>query len=540
MFRNSRFAGLWSAGCFVFALAARLTPLHAQTTAWAPQRPDRGAVSTPSQFTVSTPTVNAESAIRRAQYRADRAPQFGSQAGGLAAVPVNRLPVTTAGGDRRMASSSRSIAAQYGITLSEGEQIVGQPKIVEADPMPKTPAAGGKTELLPTPDSVSGSSRRGEAVEQGPVLRGGELFHDGTIVPGEGHDHDGHLHDGEIVHDGEFSVDPGFEFTPGCANGACGPANFDEWDDPTQCPECGLYGYHRLGCRRVAWCLYNCLGPLVREWSIFSGSSGFKGPVDLGRNGNFGFNQGFNLAGPLIPFPRLGLGYQVGARFTQTNLNGNPFGSGTRSQSFLTAGIFHRASRRCGPCRDRVIFRGQSPDMEIEAFQPSGWQWGIAYDWLTDNYYTKDTLAQLRGEVGFVFSNGNELGFWGTQGLKNDTNNAFPALLLNPADQYAFYFRRTTPGGSQGRVWGGFTGQSFGIVGTDFRVPMSNRFDFTGGFNYNIPTGGQNANSQTRESWGLAMNLVFYFGRPARGIHNTPFRPLFNVADNNVLMLDQF
>lgn len=515
------------------------------TTSWAPQRADRGGVSTASNYATSAP-VNAESAIRRAQYRPGSQFTSSTQAGGVTARMADRSGVTTAMGHRQSPASSRGIAAQYGIELRQGEQIVGQPTIKEGGPAgPTTPSPTGTPETLPSPDSVSGRRQPG-TVHEGPVFQDGGVFsegggfHDGTVIPG-----DGYLHD-EHGHGDEYSVDPGFDYHGGgCASGNCGGGFVaDEWADPVRCPDCGFYGYHRPGCGRVAWCLYNCVGPLIREWSIFSGSQGFKGPVDLGRNGNFGFNQGVNLAGPIIPFPRCGIGYQAGARFTQTNLVGNPFGSGTRSQTFLTFGLFHRASRvpcghGCGHegCSDG-IFRGQSPDGT--ANQYSGWQWGVAYDWLTDNYYTKDTLAQVRGELSFVFRSGNELGAWITQGTKSDFNNAFPTLLLNPADQYAFFFRHTRPTGSQGRIWGGFTGQSLGLVGMDFRVPISNRFDFTGGMNYNIPTGGQNANSQTRESFGIGMNLVFYFGRPPRGTHNTPFRPLFNVADNNSFMLDPF
>ena len=54
-------------------------------------------------------------------------------------------------------------------------------------------------------------------------------------------------------------------------------------------------------------------GPLLAELlgtrSSASGRSssdeGFKGPMDQGVNGNFGFNEGFNAAGPVVPFPRI-------------------------------------------------------------------------------------------------------------------------------------------------------------------------------------------------------------------------------------------
>ena len=67
--------------------------------------------------------------------------------------------------------------------------------------------------------------------------------------------------------------------------------------------------------------------------------------------------------------------------------------------------------------------------------------------------------------------------------------------------------------------------------------------EMVGGFNYIMPNdGNQGAGLNggfTQESWGLAMNLVWYVGRPKAGVHNTPFRPLFNVADNNVMMFER-
>ena len=54
-----------------------------------------------------------------------------------------------------------------------------------------------------------------------------------------------------------------------------------------------------------------------------------------------------------------------------------------------------------------------------------------------------------------------------------------------------------------------------------------------------MPDAGQNNGGVQDESWGLGMNIVFYFGRPREGIHITPFRPLFNVADNGTMMLER-
>lgn len=426
------------------------------------------------------------------------------------------VPITTQNSSGR--ATTRRLA--YDVELQPGEQLVGETRVVEGGSSTggkstgELPPLRAKTETVPVPDGIS--SRNSGSKSSSAPIREGEIIYEGH-GPFPGHDGDMHLDPGFSFEHGE----PGFE--DGHVGGSCcdgcnsctGGRVRDEWADPSQCPDCGYFGYHRPGCGRVAMCLDNCLGPLVREWSIFAGSQGFKGPLDGGLNGNFGFNEGFNLAGPLIPFPRVGLGYQVGARFAHSDLSGTtPFGLNTasRDQSFVTVGLYHRAYRGCG------------------------FQFGVAYDWLTDNYVRKTTYGQVRAETSFLHSSGHEIGFYGAFGTKTNVGQPF-----QQADQYNFFYRYTTEFGGQGRVWGGFTGNDAGIFGTDFRVPMSNRFDFVGGFNYIIPNNGNQANppGAVQESWGLSLNIVWYVGRGKRGIHNTPFRPLFNVADNNVMMLEQ-
>jgi hypothetical protein len=494
-----------------------------QSTQWSPTRQTRPTVLTESNRTAGGASNagyhssgNSESAIRRAQYTADwqRRPSttspntsnsFRSERPAVMTAQSNRRVVTAA----RDSTGTHTVAAQYGIELKDGEQLVGQPQMTEGG------RAAGNSDVLPTPDGVSSDPM----TTTGPRMQG-EVYHDGEM-----------LHEGAPFTSGEVFADESFEHAGqmgctdgcvggcaggGCASGNCGSCNSrDPWADPFPCPECGVFGYHRMGCGRVAACLDNCLGPLIREWSLFAGAQGFKGPIDLGLNGNYGFNEGFNAAGPIIPFPRFGLGYQIGGRFTQSDLSGNVFGTNSRDQQFLTAGLFHRAYRHCGL------------------------QWGVVYDWLSENYYTKASLSQVRSEISYLNGRGHELGLLVTQGIKEDDNDLVPGFILRPTDQYNLFYRYTTDIGGQGRIWGGFTGQSMATFGADFRVPVSNRIDFVGGFNYIIPNDGQNQAGQTDESWGLSMNIVWYFGRRKEGVHNTPFRPLFNVADNNSLMLDR-
>jgi hypothetical protein len=294
------------------------------------------------------------------------------------------------------------------------------------------------------------------------------------------------------------------------------------------CPDDCCTGADVMASERFHPC--SCLS-FLNETSIATGTTAFKGPVDMGANGNFGFYEALNVGDVL--FHRRGIGYQVGVNFVQSDLNGSVFSTSSRQQTFFTVGMFHRA------------------------FYGRGWQGGIVFDYLNDNYYLNYNVAQLRYEYSIVGGNGHELGYWGTASSRSATTITqagaglgFPTgtnINTRPISLNQIFYRKTNSGGGQGRVWVGFASGVFGnsatttttdaIVGGDFRVPLSNQFDFYGGYNYVIPSQGPALNT-TAEGWGLAFGVAFYPARCRNGVHNTPYRPLFNVADNSTLMLD--
>ena len=77
------------------------------------------------------------------------------------------------------------------------------------------------------------------------------------------------------------------------------------------------------------------------------------------------------------------------AMAVQSNLDGTATIDDTRSQLFVTAGVFRR--QMCG----------------------YGWQWGLVYDQLTDEFDEEFDAAQVRGEVSYLWR-GHELGLWFT------------------------------------------------------------------------------------------------------------------------------
>ena len=306
--------------------------------------------------------------------------------------------------------------------------------------------------------------------------------------------------EGDVIHEGEMIVGDGY----GDCN-SCGGAG---------CNTCGPYGNG---------CLEGALRGIFQRSEFSFGVQGYKGPLDDADNGNFGIHQGFNLGFPLLP--TYGIGAQVGATFTQSDLSGYTVQSfdsrDSRNQQFLTVGLFERATDCCP------------------------WQWGVVFDYMSDDIGGGDDieLRQLRGELGYLYSDTSEIGFWFTTSDDNDQKyysggkghfNAY----VEPTDLYAFYYRHVSCEGNELRVWGGATGNSDGIVGGDFQVPISDRLALRGAANYLIPNEAKGYEGSREESWGLGVSLVWYPGCRARCVSTDLYAPLLRAADNSTFMVD--
>lgn len=264
----------------------------------------------------------------------------------------------------------------------------------------------------------------------------------------------------------------------------------------------------------------------MQDLSLFAGVHGFKGPADLGRNGNFGLQEGVNF-GSAIGGP-VAIGFQVGLTAVQSNFFGDQtdqslvlqqgldITTADRDQVFFTAGVFHRAL--CG-----------------------GWQGGVALDLLHEAYYDRGDLTQLRAELGYVFIGGRrEIGYFGSYGTGSDTFRLADQSLieLEPTDMSAFYYRRYFQAGGEGRLWAGFTGRRDALLGAELLIPVGHSWAIENRANFLIPRQRRGSAGQPQESWGLTIQLVWYPGQPARCAGQSLFRPLFSVADNATFMSD--
>ena len=105
--------------------------------------------------------------------------------------------------------------------------------------------------------------------------------------------------------------------------------------------------------------------------------------------------------------------------------------------------------------------------------------------------------------------------------------------------QYAAFVRCKFGNGYETRLWGGGTGSRDGLFGGDFHAPLSNRWELQSGFNYMIPDKRNGLAGVSEESWNVGINLIWHLGRTAKRGCRSPYRPLFSVADNGWMFVDE-
>jgi hypothetical protein len=289
----------------------------------------------------------------------------------------------------------------------------------------------------------------------------------------------------------------------GCADG-CG----DPCCDEGCCNDCLCIGpgddesCHSLRIRVPKW----------QELMIFTGVQGFKNPYDQELDGgNFGFHEGFSI-GAKIPYTFAG--YQVGYEGVESKLNGdeNQVLDGPILQNFTTLGLFRRTK--------------------------DGLQFGSAWDVLVDDRHSAMTFQQIRSEISWMDCGTREFGLSATVGILDQEDPDDDSIKWGPVDQYVLFYRLHGPRGGEGRLYGGWTDDSDGIVGADMLLPVHDRWSVQGGFTYMIPDGRDGAEGASQEGWNINLGVVWHWGCRARACHDDPYRPLFNVANNGYMIID--
>ena len=333
--------------------------------------------------------------------------------------------------------------------------------------------------------------------------------------------------EGEWIDGDDAYLDNGPHGGP-CCDGACG--SDCECGSTCGCGDgCGTTcggGVHEpgCGCGQPGCCDYDlALGirdpeaceevrirvPRFQEIVVIGGVHGFKGPYDQQRDGgNFGFHEAVNIGAKL---PLCDVGYQYGIQTTQSQLSGdaNTGDSDAFTQFFMTGGFFRRSRH--------------------------GLQCGVAWDLLSDERDGSIEFEQMRGELSLVNRGCHE---WGGMFAVHLDDFYDGQTTFQATDQYLLFYRMHGARGGEGRLFGGITDDSDGLVGADFLLPLMDRWSLQSEFTYLIPSEDGGTVAARQEAWNIAINLVWHWKFRARSSHSNPYRPLFNVAGNGSLIID--
>lgn len=290
-----------------------------------------------------------------------------------------------------------------------------------------------------------------------------------------------------------------------------GPISEDDCNGCEESPDMCWASEASCGAER-GWC-GNCWDNI----DLFVGVDGFKGPMDLdNRNGNFGVRYGVNAAFPLLELKNIGI--QAGTAGVASNFHGTEFtGSSARVQNFTTAGFFQR-------------YPNLAPRLS----------WGVAFDWLTDDYYSNIKLGQWRLKFAYDLNCTSEIGLWVCIPDHGDDINigseeyGYSVNNFRPITQCNVYYRRFFDTGMTSTFWiGGAEEPGSFIIGADTAVPITQRASLYGGFQCILPSENGVA-GQDDEMWNLGVGLSFTLGPCGNGGRPGLYRPFFDVADNGI------
>lgn len=248
--------------------------------------------------------------------------------------------------------------------------------------------------------------------------------------------------------------------------------------------------------------------PWYTNVGLISTLDAFKTPVDLdGLNANFGKRIGGIASFPI--FRDWGLGAQVSSTAAWYDWKGSQFtGHDMRFQNYNSVGVFQRSCT-------------------------TGLGFGIAHDWLYDDYYVGMHISQFRVATSWEINCNNEIGFWGALPQRRDSasigtppvNTEFQSLL-----QGNLYWKHYWSDYAWTSTYAGLA-ESPGDIsyGANVQVAVNSVIAVTGACTYVVPGSGGSEGRQ-EEIWNLSFGFIFYPGT-AFAAQRSQFRPMFAPAD---------
>ncbi len=286
-----------------------------------------------------------------------------------------------------------------------------------------------------------------------------------------------------------------------------------------------FFGYEQ-GCGPVRPC-----GWLFDNMEVFIGANGFgleSGPLN---ETSFGIHEGVNWAGSISP--RFGLAAQFGVRSVQRTIDGSlplletaDWNNRGKTQTFIPAGFFKRA-------------------------QSNPFQFGIVYDWMSDNKYKNlkpktgnafdaFNIGQVRTELSYKCPSGFAFGFRGMFGVADSDVFGSSDYTAKATTQLHGFFEKPLWCGSLAGFSAGGTPKGNAILAAYYDQPLSDKFSMKAGFTYMLPKHSKDDTSafadDDRSAWEAAISVTFHPHGGAFSKVCNPLRAMFDVAGNGSMI----
>ena len=177
-----------------------------------------------------------------------------------------------------------------------------------------------------------------------------------------------------------------------------------------------------------------------------------------------------------------------------------------------------------------------------------GWNAGVAYDWMLNKNFgvfaVNPFFDQIRGQFGYLFRGGNEIGAWGSYGIHTSHEESLSIpLQFKGISQVNLFWCHYFKSCGYAMLWLGtpyqrglmYTGGRAGrfIFGTQFSVPVTNSLSIDGHGSYMAPRGGSGVVPSRNYGTNLCFGITYSFGKC-----QSSKSPYMTLANNTNFMTD--
>ena len=285
---------------------------------------------------------------------------------------------------------------------------------------------------------------------------------------------------------------------------------------------------------RSAGCL-TCDSDPRHSLNVFLGYDSWRGLPD-GDWGHNGLHTGLNYGTRLGQLSELtGIGFQVGASAGVYDFSGAAYHMRHTDQSqvqgFLTHGFFRHATDKCP------------------------WSGAIVQDWMFNHNYSEfaedPILGQLRGQIGYVLDDHNEVGLWGSVRDKSDsrTEPVFGETRWRAINEISVFWHHKWDFGGDTVLGIGIPEHkrmegngSLGdyIATATANVPLNDHTALYTLISYMHPSAAPGFPGSSEDTWAFMIGVSYYPSYNARSsnVRGQCWSPLLPIANNGSFLVD--